>query len=93
MNDSRFFLSKGRFSSAQRQLYEILLTVQKDIIQYLNSINNSITRDKINALADQYMIKYLREESILSQKIDDYEAKNLIHILCPTGVSHHLGIN
>ncbi|CAF3392688.1 unnamed protein product [Rotaria socialis] len=43
--------------------------------------------------ADQYMIKYLREESILLRTIDDHYAKNIIRVLCPTGVSHHLGLD
>ncbi|CAF3608829.1 unnamed protein product [Rotaria sp. Silwood1] len=82
-----------RFSSAQRQLYEILLTVHKDLIQYIDSADTIISREKLNALADQYMIKYLREENILSRTIDENYAKNIIHILCPTGTSHHLGLD
>jgi hypothetical protein len=37
------------------------------------------------------MIKYLREELILSRTIDDHHAKRIIHYLSPTSVSHHLG--
>ncbi|CAF2975117.1 unnamed protein product [Rotaria sp. Silwood2] len=90
---TRLWPINGRFSSTQRQLYEILLTVQKDLIQYLNSADTTRSREKLNALADQYMIKYLREENILSKTIDEYYAKNIIHVLCPTGVSHHLGLD
>ncbi|CAF4824349.1 unnamed protein product, partial [Rotaria magnacalcarata] len=82
-----------RFSPVQRQLYEILLTVQKHLLDYLNLGDNLVTREKLNSLADRYMIKYLREESIFPRAIEDYHAKNLIHVLCPTGVSHHLGLD
>ena len=82
---------KGRFSSVQRQLYEILLTVQKDLINHLNSRSKLISREKLNRLAEQFMIKYLREELILSKTIDDYHAARIINFLCPTSVSHHLG--
>lgn len=84
------FLS-GRFSSSQRQLYEILLTVQKDLIQHLNTEEKTITRRQLNALTDQYLIKYLREELILSRTIDDQHARTIIKYLSPTSVSHHLG--
>ena len=86
-------LLSGRFSPAQRQLYEILLTVQKDVIQYLNSEEKTTTRRQLNALTDQLMIKYLREELILSRTLDDHRAKEIINYLSPTSVSHHLGKN
>ena len=72
-------------------MYEILLTVQKNLIEYLNSGDKTISREKLNTLSDQYMIKYLREEFILSRTIDDYQAKRIVNFLCPTSVSHHLG--
>ncbi|UJR10043.1 hypothetical protein I4U23_014265 [Adineta vaga] len=90
---TRFWPMNGRFSSTQRQLYEILLTVQKDLIKYLNSGDKTISRSKLNILADQYMIKYLREESILSRSIDDLHAKTIVNYLCPTSASHHLGLD
>ncbi|CAF1349544.1 unnamed protein product [Adineta steineri] len=90
---TRFWPINGRFSSSQQQLYEILLTVQKDLIKYLNSGDKFITRGKLNILTDQYMIKYLREEFILSRTIDDDHAKRIINYLCPTSVSHHLGLD
>ncbi|CAF3384454.1 unnamed protein product [Rotaria socialis] len=90
---TRLWPINGRFSSVQRQLYEILLAVQKHLINYLNLGDNLVTREKLNSLADHYMTKYLREESIFPRAIDDYHAKNLIHVLCPTGVSHHLGLD
>ncbi|CAF1028482.1 unnamed protein product [Rotaria sordida] len=90
---TRLWPINGRFSSPQQQLYDILLTVQKDLIRYLNSTDKIISREKLNTLADQYMIKYLCEENILSQTIDKHYAKNVMHILCPTGVSHHLGLD
>jgi Xaa-Pro aminopeptidase len=86
------FLISGRFSSPHRQLYEILLTVQKDLISYFHSGDQTISREKLNILADQYMIKYLREELILSRTIDDNQAKRIIKFLSPTSVSHHLGM-
>lgn len=74
-------------------MYEILLTVQKDVIQYLNTEEKTTTRRQLNALTDQLMIKYLREELILSRTLDDQQAKKIINYLSPTSVSHHLGKN
>ena len=65
--------------------------MQKDLIHYLNSGDKSISREKLNILSDQYMIKYLREELILSRTIDDGHAKRIVNFFCPTSVSHHLG--
>jgi intermediate cleaving peptidase 55 len=90
---TRLWPINGRFSSSYRQLYEILLTVQKDLIRHLNSDNRTITRQQLNTLTDQYLIKYLREELILSHTIDDYHAKRIINYLSPTSVSHHLGLD
>lgn len=72
-------------------MYEILLTVQKDVIQYLNTEEKTTTRRQLNALTDQLMVKYLREELILSRTLDDQQAKKIINYLSPTSVSHHLG--
>lgn len=74
-------------------MYEILLTVQKDVIQYLNTEEKTTTRRQLNALTDQLMVKYLREELILSRTLDDQQAKKIINYLSPTSVSHHLGKN
>ena len=90
---TRLWPINGRFSPPYRQLYEILLTVQKDLILYSNSGNRTITRQELNNLTDQYLIKYLREELILSRTIDDYQAKTIINYLSPTSVSHHLGLD
>ncbi|CAF0860779.1 unnamed protein product [Adineta ricciae] len=90
---TRLWPMNGRFTSAQQQLYEILLTVQKDLIGYFSSGDKSISRSKLNAVADQYMIKYLREEFILSRSIDERDAKRIVNDLCPTSVSHHLGLD
>lgn len=67
------------------------MTVQKDLIRYVNTGEKTITRRELNTLADQYLIKYLREESILSRTIDDQHAKQIINYLSPTSVGHHLG--
>ena len=86
-------LLSGRFSSVYRQLYEILLTVQKNLLGHINADPRSITRAQLNTLADQYMIQYLREERILSRTCDDHEARHIVNYLCPTSVSHHLGLD
>ena len=91
-NNVRFLIS-GRFSDVDRQLYEILLTVQKHLIDALNVSNRVISRTDLNTLADRLMIKYLREESILSRTIDDRQANVIIKKLCPTSASHHLGLD
>ena len=84
----------GRFSSIHRQLYEILLTVQKHLIDLLkNDDRQNLSRSFLNQQADLYMIKYLREESILSRTIEDENAKNIVNRLCPTSVAHHLGLD
>jgi hypothetical protein len=37
------------------------------------------------------MVKYLREELILSRSLNDHQAKRIVNYLCPTSVGHHLG--
>lgn len=89
---TRFWPIRGRFSPPYRLLYDILLTVQKELIQYfVKSEEKDISRAKLNTLADELLVKYLREELILSRTIDDHHAKRIINYLSPTSVSHHLG--
>ena len=90
---TRFWPIDGRFSAPYQLLYDILLTVQKELIEYLNSGERNIAREKLNMLSDELLIKYLREEMILSRTIDKYQAKRIIDYLSPTGVSHHLGLD
>jgi len=90
---TRFWPIGGRFSAPYQLLYDILLTVQKELIEYLTSGERNIAREKLNMLSDELLIKYLREEMILSRTIDKYQAKRIIDYLSPTGVSHHLGLD
>ena len=48
-----YLFYSGRFSSVERQLYEILLAVQKDLIEYLNSDNKTKKRGEMNRVFDQ----------------------------------------
>lgn len=57
----------------------------------MHSGDKSISRGKLNILTEEYLIKYLREELILSRKVDDDHAKRIVSYLSPTSVSHHLG--
>ncbi len=52
-----------------------------------------ISKEKLNLLTNEYIIKYLREELIFSRKIDDNHAKRIINFLSPTSVTHHLGLD
>lgn len=55
----------GQFSSAQRQLYEILLTVQKDLIQYGRENNHSKTFEySCVRLMIKQIINYLSPASV-----------------------------
>ena len=88
---TRLWPISGRFTAHHRQLYEILLTVQKHLIDHLNSRPHEISRRELNTLDDEYMLKYLREESILSKTLSDAQERRIIKHLCPTSASHHLG--
>lgn len=85
--------SLGRFTAAQRQLYEIVLAVQKHLIDQVNVSQRSIPRTALNSMSNNCMLKYLREEHIIPQATDDTKAMWIVKQLCPTGVSHNLGLD
>ncbi|CAF0881803.1 unnamed protein product [Didymodactylos carnosus] len=88
---SRSWPISGRFNSEQRHLYEILLTVQKEL---LDICTTNMSRKGLNDFMEQRLAKYLQEEHILSRKIlTEHEVKKVVEYLSSTAVSHHLGMD
>jgi len=87
---TRTWPANGRFSEAQRTLYDVVLSVQKDLIpkSTVNYTLDEIFRDMCSLLA-----KRLKEAHVLSKEAELLEMSELSFKLCPHHVSHYLGMD
>ncbi|XP_047028903.1 xaa-Pro aminopeptidase 3-like isoform X1 [Helicoverpa zea] len=88
---SRTWPVSGKFSKHHRILYEIVLTVQKRLIEILGEQRPAL--DKLFDSMCRLLGKYLQQEGILPQNVDGQELLGKAYRLCPHHVSHYLGID
>ncbi|CAH2068220.1 unnamed protein product, partial [Iphiclides podalirius] len=88
---SRTWPVSGKFSKYHRILYELVLTVQKRLIELVGE-----QRPPLDQLFDQMcrlLGTHLQQEGILPKNIDGHELINRAYQLCPHHVSHYLGLD
>ncbi|KAI5631650.1 metallopeptidase family m24 domain-containing protein [Phthorimaea operculella] len=88
---SRTWPVSGTFSPYHKILYELVLTVQKRLIEILGD-----TRPPLDQLFDQMcrlLGKYLQQEGVLPKDIEGQELASRAYRLCPHHVSHYLGLD
>ncbi|XP_026501213.2 xaa-Pro aminopeptidase 3-like [Vanessa tameamea] len=88
---SRTWPVSGKFSKHQRILYELVLTVQKRLIEILGE-----HRPPLDQLFDhmcRLLGTHLQQEGILPRNIDSNELIGKAYRLCPHHVSHYLGLD
>ncbi|CAG5035273.1 unnamed protein product [Parnassius apollo] len=88
---SRTWPVSGKFSKYHRILYELVLTVQKRLIELVGE-----QRPPLDQLFDQMcrlLGTHLQQEGILPKNIDGNELINRAYCLCPHHVSHYLGLD
>ncbi|XP_045453239.1 xaa-Pro aminopeptidase 3-like [Melitaea cinxia] len=88
---SRTWPVSGKFSKHQRILYELVLTVQKRLIEILGEY-----RPPLDQLFDhmcRLLGNHLQQEGILPRNIDTNELIGRAYRLCPHHVAHYLGLD
>ncbi|KAJ2946683.1 hypothetical protein O0L34_g12744 [Tuta absoluta] len=88
---SRTWPVSGKFSPYHRILYELVLTVQKRLIEVLDN-----RRPPLDQLFDEMcrlLGKYMQQEGILPKDIEGQELASRAYRLCPHHVSHYLGLD
>ncbi|VVC92438.1 unnamed protein product [Leptidea sinapis] len=88
---SRTWPVSGKFSKHQRILYELVLSVQKRLIELMGE-----QRPALDQLFDQMcrlLGTALQQEGILPKNIDSNELIGRAYRLCPHHVSHYLGLD
>nr|XP_034823964.1 xaa-Pro aminopeptidase 3 isoform X2 [Maniola hyperantus] len=88
---SRTWPVSGRFSKHHRILYELVLTVQKRLIELLRE-----QRPPLDQLFDhmcRLLGTHLQQEGILPKNIDSNDLIGKAYRLCPHHVSHYLGLD
>ncbi|XP_047526188.1 xaa-Pro aminopeptidase 3-like [Pieris napi] len=88
---SRTWPVSGKFSTHHKILYELVLAVQKRLIELLGE-----QRPPLDQLFDhmcRLLGLYLQQEGILPKNIDANELIGRAYRLCPHHVSHYLGLD
>ncbi|XP_014359819.2 xaa-Pro aminopeptidase 3 [Papilio machaon] len=88
---SRTWPVSGKFSKYHRILYELVLTVQKRLIELVGE-----QRPPLDQLFDQMcrlLGTHLQQEGILPKNIEGNDLIGRAYRLCPHHVSHYLGLD
>uniref|UniRef100_A0A2A4K4X0 Aminopeptidase P N-terminal domain-containing protein n=1 Tax=Heliothis virescens TaxID=7102 RepID=A0A2A4K4X0_HELVI len=88
---SRTWPVSGKFTSHQQILYEIVLAVQKRLIEILGEQRPPL--DKLFDCMCRLLGSYLQQEGILPHNVDGQELLGKAYRLCPHHVSHYLGMD
>lgn len=82
----------GSFTPAQKTLYDVILTLQTDLIDTLLCHGGKT----LNELFDTMCLKlglYLQEVGLISKSVSDLELARAAYNFCPHHVSHYLGMD
>ncbi|XP_061383013.1 xaa-Pro aminopeptidase 3-like [Danaus plexippus] len=88
---SRTWPVSGKFSKHQRILYELILSVQKRLIDLLGQHRPSL--DTLFEHMCRLLGSQLQQEGIIPKNIDNNELIGRAYRLCPHHVSHYLGLD
>lgn len=90
---TRTWPKSGRFTNAQRILYEIVLEVQLELIASLKDTDERPTIDGLYRKMQSTLSDLLVSEKILSEGMSELELSIKVSDLCPHHVSHFLGMD
>jgi Xaa-Pro aminopeptidase len=82
----------GSFSEPQKVLYEIVLQLQKDLIQTLLNVGGT-TLDELFDTMCLKLGRYLQEVHLIPREKTGYELARAAYTFCPHHVSHYLGMD
>uniref|UniRef100_A0A915JXX1 Peptidase M24 domain-containing protein n=1 Tax=Romanomermis culicivorax TaxID=13658 RepID=A0A915JXX1_ROMCU len=81
----------GKFNAAQKEVYEVLLKVQVDLIQYLENTRPVSLRDFYTTMIDLLTIGLSELGLFTNESLD--ARRCLADSFCPHHVSHYLGLD
>jgi Xaa-Pro aminopeptidase len=87
---TRTIPAKGRFSKAQKELYELVLGVNKEIIK---NIKPGVLRSKLQQKAEKMLCEGLVELGILKGRVKKLLKKEAHKKYYPHGIGHWMGID
>ncbi len=87
---TRCFPVNGKFSTPQKELYEIVLKTQKAAIE---RIKPGVLRSYISDQAIQMLSQGLKDIKVLDQSLDEIIEKELYKPYYPHGIGHWMGLD
>lgn len=83
----------GKFTAAQRTLYEVVYAVQSDLLKVVGSAT-SITLNQLHAVMCVRLGEYLQQIGFIPKEADKFDRSH-VHApeFCPHHVSHYLGMD
>ena len=82
----------GKFSPAQKVLYDIVLDVQSELIKVLES-QETVSVDGLYAKMQAFLSRNLESAGLIRDKGDRLGVHRFVNQLCPHHVSHYLGMD
>lgn len=87
---TRCFPVNGKFTVAQKEVYELVLATQKAVIA---EIKPGVFRSKISELAIRMLSQGLKELKVLNEPLDEIINKELYKPYYPHGIGHWMGLD
>ena len=87
---TRTYPVSGRFSEAQREIYESVLTVQKNMIAM---VKPSVTFKELNEEATKQLTQVMVDKGLLQGDVDELMKSNEFKKYYPHGLGHYIGID
>lgn len=88
---TRTFPVDGKFTDAQRVLYEIVLETQRTLIQILQE--KSCSLDELFEIMCLELGKHLKEIALIPKHLSGVDLARAAYKFCPHHVSHYLGMD
>jgi len=87
---TRTFPVNGKFSPAQRRIYDIVLQAQ---LAAIHAVKPGANIDAIHEIALEIMVRGLMEEKLLTGSIQEIMEKETYKTFCPHRTSHWIGMD
>lgn len=82
----------GHFTPAQEVLYEVVHTIQKELLNAVATVEN-VTLDQLFDFMCYRLGKYLQEIGVIAKSLNELDSAHAAFKFCPHHVSHYLGMD
>lgn len=87
---TRTYPVNGEFSSAQAEIYEVVLEAQKQVIE---AAKPDVKMEDLHILAARVMMQGLKDADIVRGSVDDLMEEDIFALFFPHGLGHFLGLD